>query len=201
MPLTTTGRNKVLDSGKAAITHISAFSDLGVTEISTTRQAITWTTASGGVTDNNAQIAIPITAGTTVQALAFYDAASAGNICGYWPVGSAGQILKGVATVDTIANDTLLSRGHGLAADNRVFVWQVAGESLPGGLSATTLYWVRSTGLTTDAFTLSTTQGGSAVDITSLGEVAWAKTVPNTWQSDGFLNIATGALDFDLNFA
>lgn len=201
MPFTTTGRNKLLDSGKASITHISAFSDLGSTEITTTRQAITWTAAAAGVTDNNAQISIPINAGTTVQTLAFYDALTAGNILGYWPTGSAGQILKGVAVVDTTAGDTLLSRGHGLAADDRVFVWAVAGESLPTGLSAATLYWVRATGLTTDAFTLSATQGGAAVDITALGELAWAKTVPNTWASAGNLVIATGALDLDLTFA
>lgn len=201
MPFTTIGRNKLLDTGKTAITHISAFSDLGTTEITTTRQAITWTTAAGGVTDNNAQLTIPINAGTTAQTLAFYDASTSGNILGYWPIGSAGQILKGVATVDTIANDTLLSRGHGLAADDRVMVWPVAGEALPTGLSAATLYWVRATGLTTDAFTLSTTQGGSAVDITALGELAWAKTVPNTWASAGNLVIASGALDLDLTFA
>lgn len=201
MPFTTTGRNKLLDSGKASITHVSAFSDLGTTEITTTRQAVTWTTAASGVTDNNAQLSIPILAGVTVQTLAFYDALTTGNILGYWPIGSAGQILKGVAVVDAAANDTLLSRGHGLAADDRVMVWSVAGESLPSGLSAATLYWVRATGLTADAFTLSATQGGAAVDITALGELAWAKTVPNLWASAGNLVIATGALDLDLNFA
>lgn len=204
MPFTTTGRNKLLDSGKASITHIGAFTDLGTTEVtggSYARQAVTWTAAASGVTDNNAQLSVPIPAGTTVQALGFFDASSAGNSLGYWPVGSSGQLAKGVGVVDTTTNDTILSRGHGLAADDRVFVWGVAGEALPTGLSAATLYWVRSTGLTTDAFTLATTSGGSAVDITALGELAWAKTVPNQWASAGNLVIATGALDLDLTFA
>lgn len=202
MPFTTTGRNKMLDSGKAVITHIGAFPDLGVTEVSGgsyARQAITWTAAASGVTDNSAQLSVPIPASTTVQALGFFDALTAGNILGYWPIGSAGQILKGVAVVDTIANDTLLSRGHGLANTDRVLVWAVAGESLPTGLSATTLYFV--VGATTDGFQLSLTSGGAAVDITALGELAWAKTVPNTWASAGNLIIAAGALDLDLTFA
>lgn len=204
MPFTTTGRNKLLDSGKVSITHIGAFTDLGATEVaggSYARQAITWTAAASGVTDNNAQLSIPIPAGTTVPALGFFDASSAGNILGYWPVGSSGQILKGVASVDSTSTELIQSNGHGLAADDRVFVWPVAGESLPTGLSAATLYFVRATALTTDGFTLATTSGGAAVDITALGELAWAKTVPNTWASAGNLVIATGALDLDLNFA
>ncbi|MDF5758608.1 hypothetical protein [Spongiactinospora sp. TRM90649] len=204
MPFTTAGRNGLLDSGKSAITHIGAFSDLGATELvggSYARQAITWTGAASGVVDNTAQLSIPIPAGAGVQTLGFFGASSGGVSLGYWPIGSAGQLLKGVAVVSTTTDETLLSRGHGLSADDRVMVWPVAGEALPTGLSATTLYWVRSTGLTSDAFTLATTQGGSAVDITALGEAAWARTVPNVWASAGNLILAAGALDLDLTFA
>lgn len=201
MPLTTTGRNKLLDSGKSAFSHIGAVTDLSGTEVaggSYARQAITFAAAASGIADNNAQITIPIPAGTTVVCLAAYDAASAGNRLSLDPWGSSGQVLKGVGTAAT--SDTITSNGHGLATDDRIMFVAVAGESLPTGLSATTLYFVRATGLTADAFTVATTSGGAAVDITAVGELAWFKTVPNTFASAGNIVLATGAYDLDLNF-
>lgn len=201
MPLNTAGRNALLTSGAPGITHIGALTDLSGTEAtggSYARQAITFAAAGSGIRDNNAQLTIPINAGTTVVALAAYDAASAGNRLSLDPYGSSGQTLKGVATC--ASTDTITSYAHGLSADDRVFFVAVAGESLPTGLSATTLYYVRATGLTTDTFTVATTSGGAAVDITANGEVAWFKTVPNTFASSGNIVIATGAYDLDLNF-
>ncbi len=199
MPLTANGKNGLLDSGKTSHSHVSAFSDIGVTEITTTRQAVTYTTAASGIADNNAQISVPVNAGVTVQTAGAYSASSGGNIMSYMPIGSSGQLVKGVAVVDAIATDLCQSNGHGLTTDDRVFVCTVMGESLPSGLSATTLYYVLASGLTTDAFKLSTSSGGSAVDITALGEFAFFKTVPNTFASAGNLVIATGAYDLDLN--
>jgi hypothetical protein len=202
MPLNAAGRNALLDSGKAAYTHVGAYTDLGTTESSGgsyARQAITWTAASSGITDNNAQISIPINAGQTIVAVSLHSAVSAGTLYGFFPYGSAGQVVKGVGTV-TASTDTVASFAHGLTTDDRIFFAAVSGEALPTGISATTLYWVRSTGLTTDAFTFSTTQGGGAVSITTDGEVAFFKTVPNTFASSGNLVIASGALDLDLNF-
>jgi hypothetical protein len=199
MPLTTTGRNKLLDSGVAAITHVGALTALTPTEVSGgsyARQSITHAAAASGIKDNSAQISVPIPAGTTVIAVSEYDASTAGNMLSY---GGIGSTVKGVAVVDTTANDTLLSRGHGLANTDRVFVWAVNGESLPTGLSATTLYFV--VGATTDSFQLSLTSGGAAVDITALGELAFAKTVPETFASAGNLVFAAGALDHDATFA
>jgi hypothetical protein len=56
-------------------------------------------------------------------------------------------------------------------------------------------------GVTTDSFQLSLTSGGAAVDITALGDLAWYRTVPETFASAGNLIIATGALDIDATFA
>jgi hypothetical protein len=198
MPFTATGRNKLLDSGIGSITHVGALTALTPTEVSGgsyARQAITFNAAASGIKDNSAQITIPIPAGTTVIAISEYDASTAGNMLAY---GGIGSTVKGVAVVDTIANDTLLSRGHGLVNGDRVFVWAVNGEALPTGLSATTLYFV--VGAATDAFQLSLTSGGAAVDITALGELGFAKTVPETFGSAGNLVIAAGALDHDANF-
>lgn len=204
MPNTTAGRNALLDSGIPAFTHVGAFTDLGSTEVaggSYARQATTWNAASSGTKTNSNAPSIPIPAGTTVVTLGQFSASVAGSTYSYLPYGSSGQLVKGVGTVDVVASDTIKSAGHGLVADDRVFFWAVNGESLPTGLSAATLYWVRSTGLTADVFTVSTTQGGAAVDITGLGEVAFAKTVPNTFASAGNINISAGSLTNDATFA
>jgi hypothetical protein len=191
MPLTTTGKNNLISV--TSFTHASAFTDLGATEVaggSYARQAITWAASSGGARANSAQISIPIPAGTTVVSAGVHDAASAGTSQGFWQIGST---LAGVATVTTA--DVFTSIGHGLAADDRVFFTAPVGQSgVPAGLSATTLYFVRATGLTADAFTVSTTSGGAAVDVTAAGEVAFFKTVPQTFSIAGnlVLPVTTG---------
>lgn len=195
MPLTTTGKNNLISV--TSFTHAGAYEDLGVTETSGgsyARQAITWAAAASGARSNSATLTIPIAAGKTIQAVGVWDASSAGTAQGFFQIGST---LRGAATVDA-TTDTFTSVGHGLTTDDRVFVSTVAGDALPTGLSATTLYFVRATGLTADAFTLATTSGGAAVNITASGEVAWYKTVPQTFSIAGNLSITSSNLTIDL---
>lgn len=196
MPLTSTGKNNLISVTN--FTHASAFTDLGSTEVaggSYARQPITWAAASGGARSNSATLTIPIPAGTTVQTVGVHDALSAGTSQGFFQIGST---LRGVATVDS-STETFLSNGHGLATDSRIFFAGVAGESLPAGLSASTLYFVRATGLTANAFTIATTSGGAAVDVTALGEVAWFVTVPVTFAVAGNLVMAASGLTVDVS--
>lgn len=196
MPLTVTGKNNLISV--TSFTHAGAYTDLGSTEAaggSYARQAITWAASSGGTRANSAQLSVPIPAGTTVQTVGVWDALSAGNSQGFWQTGST---LRGVGTI-TASTDTFASFAHGLSTDFRVFFAAVAGESLPAGLSATTLYFVRATGLTADAFTVSTTSGGAAVNVTGDGEVAWFCTVPQTFSIAGNLVLpATTGLVIDV---
>lgn len=201
MPLNTAGRNAILTSGAAGITHIGALTDLSTTEVaggSYARQAVTWAAAASGQRASAGALSIPIPAGTTPLAVGGYDASSGGNLLGIFGYGSSGQLVDGVATAAT--SDTFTSVAHGLTTDDRVFFSAIAGESLPTGLSATVLYFVRATGLTADAFTIATTSGGAAVDITAAGECAFWKTVPNTFASAGNLAIASGAIIVDATF-
>jgi hypothetical protein len=191
MPLTTTGKNNLISV--TAFTHAGAYTDLGATEVaggSYARQAITWAAASGGTRTNSAQISIPIPAGTTVQSVGVWDAASAGNSQGYWQIGST---VTGTGTV-TASTDVIASFAHGLTTDDRVFVVAPAGSSLPTGLAVATLYFVLASGLTTDAFKVSTTSGGASAAITTDGEVAFFKTVPQTFAIAGnlILPVTTG---------
>jgi hypothetical protein len=195
MPLSTTGKNNLISV--TAFTHAGALTALPSTETSGgsyARQAITWAAAAGGARANSAQLTIPIAAGQTIVAASVHDALSAGNIQGYWQIGST---IAGLATV-TASTDVLASFAHGLVADDRVFVTPPPGGSLPTGLAIDTLYFVRATGLTADSFTLATTSGGAAVNVTADGECAFFKTVPQTFSIAGNLILpATTGLVID----
>jgi hypothetical protein len=198
MPLTTAGHNLMMDSGISAITHVGAYTDLGTTEVvggAYARQAVTWTASVSGVRDNNAQLSIPIPAGTTVQVGSGHSASSAGTLYCWYQIGST---VRGVGNVTTA--DLFTSLAHGLTTDDRVYFTTVAGEAIPTGISITTLYFVLASGLTADAFKVSTTSGGGALDVTVAGECAFFKTVPNTFASAGNLVIASSALDLDSMF-
>lgn len=195
----------MLTSGKAGFTHVGALTALTPTEVAGgayARQAVTWQAAgtpAAGQAGNNGAIAIPIPIATTPVALGLYDALSAGNLLGTQPYGSAGQPVSGVGTIDA-ATDLVLSKGHGVTTDDRVYFSTVNGEAIPTGIVVTTLYFVLAAGLTADAFAVSTTSGGGALNITVSGEVAFFKTVPNLFTSAGNINLATNALLLDLNF-
>jgi len=192
------GRTALGTTGKAGFTHIGALIALSGTEVAGARQAITWQamgTPGAGQTGNNGSISIPIGAGETPIALGLFDAASAGNRLSTDPLGST---IKGVGTIDA-ATDLVLSKGHGLTTDDRVFFAAVMGEAIPTGVVITTLYFVLAAGLTADAFAVSTTSGGGALNVTVSGELQFYKTVPNTFASAGNLTIATNAFVLDLN--
>jgi hypothetical protein len=198
MPLTTTGRNDLLTNGTTNFAYASAMTDLGTTEASgVTRQAITLNAASSGARTNSAQITIPIGAGNTVQVGSIHSAVTAGNVEGWFQIGST---VRGTCSV-AASTDLFTSNGHGLTTDDRVFFTTIAGEAIPTGISTTTLYFVLASGLTTAAFKVSTTSGGTALDVTADGEAAFFKTVPQPFPSGGNLVIASGALTIDAAFA
>lgn len=203
MPLNSAGRNALLTSGKAGFTHVQALTALTPTEVAGARQPVTWQAAgtpAAGQSGNTASISIPIAVAEAPLALGLYDAVSAGNFLGSLPMGSAGQVVKGVSTIDA-ATDLFLSKGHGLTTDDRVFFSTVNGEAIPTGITVTTVYFVLAAGLTADAFAVSTTSGGGALNVTVSGEAAFWKTVPQAaFASAGNITIAINALLLDLTF-
>jgi len=198
MPLTSAGKDNLI--AVTSYTHAGALTDIAATPTevsggSYARQAITWGASSGGVRAASAQISVPIPASTTVVAVGVWSASTGGTLQMFNQIGST---VNGAATV-TASTDTFSSFTHGLTTDDRVFFTAVAGSTLPTGLSATTLYFVRATGLTADAFTVATTSGGAAVDVTVNGEVAFFKTVPQTFSDAGNLILpATTGLVIDV---
>lgn len=203
MPFNTNGRNAMVGGLAANISHVSVHDAIpdaaGSDEISGgsyARQPVTWTAPAAGEADTDADLIHDIPAGSTAVAYGHWDALTAGNHYGHTLIGST---LSGFGAVDQsgVASDLILSAGHGLADGDRVALYNVLAEGLPGGLVERTLYWVVQA--ITNGFKVSLTQGGPAVDITSEGELWWQDCVPETFGADGELFTATGALALRTN--
>ncbi len=67
----------------------------------------------------------------------------------------------------TAATDLINKTAHGLSAGDAV-LFETAG-TIPAGITADTIYYVIASGLTVDVFKVSTTYGGSTIDITDTG--------------------------------
>jgi hypothetical protein len=193
MPLTVAGQNAMVAGLSSVVTHISlhtALSASGASEVTGgtpayARKAVTWAAASGGTQANSGALTFDVPLGTTVVCAGKWSALTVGTFYGYGGIGA--NIRTGVATVGV--DDVLTSNGHGLVADDRVFVVDVD-EALPTGLAEGTIYYVVSP--TTDTFQLSATSGGAAVNVTAVGECAWFQTRPEQFGSQGTLTVAAG---------
>jgi hypothetical protein len=207
MPYSVAGKNLMLNALRGTapatpLTHASLHSaipdDTGSSEIAGgspayARKAATFNAAaSGAIVKDATDPVFDVPASTTVVAVGFWSAVTAGTFLGWAPIN--GGSVDGVATVaDT--GDLFTSYAHGLADDNRVYVQAVTGQALPGGLSATVLYFVISS--TANTFQVSLTQGGAAVAITSDQECYFQKIVPEVFGSQGTLTLDTATLDLN----
>jgi hypothetical protein len=156
------------------------------------RQQVDFTAAASGTLSNVGAITWSVPAGDVV-AWGAWDASTAG-VCyqtGFFSIVAGLAIVR---TADATAND-VQSQTHGLAANDRVEFEVIEQLTVPAGLTAGTLYFVIATGLTTDAFRVSTTQGGAAVDITGNGSAIWRKVVVTNFSSAGSFQVAAGDLD------
>ncbi len=195
MPYTPAGKNNMLDGG--GVTHISLHSDIpdvtGSNELTGgspayARKAITLGAASGGSKASTTTPTFDVPAGP-IFFQGNWDSISGGTFLGWQPIN--GGSVFGVGTADDTSN-AITSNGHGLVNDDRVFLESVASEALPTGLLATLVYFV--VNATTDTFKLSLTSGGSAVDITALGEVSYQRVIPENPASQSTVQAASVVL-------
>jgi len=211
MTLSNYSEDKVNDhlNGKTSFTmpsgsHISLHNgdpgETGANELSGgsyARQSVAgagWNASSGGLGDNVNAITFANLPADTVVGVGEWDASSSGNfIRGGW----LSTVKKPFVCTDT-ASDLIRSPAHGLSAGDRVaFSAEFAG-TLPAGVSAGTLYFVIASGLTTDDFKVSTTSGGSAVDLTAAGSGIFYKVIPQVVNAGGTLQFNPGNLDLVL---
>lgn len=214
MPFNQVAQNEALKSGtgggvSGAITHIGVFTTAAEPGTGTNstgteatggspayaRQAVTWGTAASGQLTNTNALTFDVPAGT--YGYLSYHNASAGNTNNYRGYGPINGTVKGFGTVDSagVTANAIQSAAHGYANTDRVTVYNVFAESLPGGLTEGTLYFV--VGATTDTFQVSLTSGGAAVDITSIGELFHQKAIPETFASQGQITVAAGQITLD----
>jgi len=214
MPFNDTAKNLALSAGIANTTSGIKFIGVGVsgdpgtaTTLTGTeatggspayaRVAVAWSAPATGAGANSGALTIDVPAGTYSDLL-FFNAGTGnavGNYLGYAPINGA---TKGFGTVDAagVTSDTITSAAHGLANTNQVRVYNVFAESLPTGFTEGTTYFV--VGSTTDTFQLSTTSGGSAVNITAIGELYFQRVIPEVFASQGQVTVAIGALVLDM---
>lgn len=151
-------------------------------------------TVSGANVSNTALVSFP-TCGATGSTPLFFgvgtDASGTGNLLGWGVLGS----VIGAAEVNDTTNDDVESQNHGLAENDRVVFVAGPGNTIPAGLAEGTVYHVIATGLTTDAFRVSATQGGAAVNITGDGDAIAYKVVPLQINNGITPEFAIGVLD------
>ena len=120
---------------------------------------------------------------------------------GIWTAATVGT-LKAIGFLDADppvlgvghVDDTITSYAHGLQTDQRVYVLAAPGAVIPTGLSENTAYFVLATGLTADVFSLSTSSGGAAANITVGGASLFMPYKAVTVATNATPEFAIGAL-------
>ncbi len=192
--LTVAEKNVAMDALAARIPYLSlhtAFPGTGgsneVAGGAYARKATAWSPAASSKVQLSGSIVFDVPAGTTVAWLGYQSAASAGTYRGCMPLGGAPKEF----TVDP-ATDTFRCEGHGYADGQTVVFF---GGSCPTGLTEGSVYYVRDAA--TDTFKVSATNGGSAIDITGVGDVdvVVSKITPETFGAAGTYTLTAGSLE------
>jgi hypothetical protein len=123
----------------------------------------------------------------------------------FWSIGTTGgsgggnPILRGgigaaPRPFAAVAGTTITCPGHGLALDDTVVFWSYEGTGivLPAPLVEGTVYFVKSP--TADAFSVSATQPGSAINLTGAGQGTAQRLTPITITQNVTPKLETGTV-------
>lgn len=199
MPLHDNAKNAMLDELDTIATHASlhtAWSATGANEVTGgspayARQTIAFDAAANGTMTITGTEVFDVPGSTTVQFVGLWSALTSGTFYGMFPLGgstaNSPQIFLAEESTDVFKSDA-----HGLSDDDEIFLF---GPNLPTGVTEGTKYFVVTS--TTDTFQVSTTSGGSAVNITADGRGIWQKLVEETFGAQGTLTISD--MDIGLN--
>lgn len=176
----------------AAYTAYPGDADSGteVTGGSYARVAVVWTSPSSKATSNNALVQFPTATANwgEVLGIGVRDASSAGNLFYHWWLSNASYVFTGIASTDV-----LTIPGYTPVDTTRVVLKTVRGSTLPTGLSADTIYFIRdSSGATCK---LATTSGGTAIDLTADGAGRILILSPQTINTNNRLEINANAFN------
>lgn len=176
----------------------SAYSTTGTNELTGgspayARKGATYAGAGSGSKASSANAVFDVAAASTVAWVGRWDAVTTGNFHGMAPAGGSARRQFGVNAAGVTAN-TIDSPAHGLSAGNQVVFWNSSGAAIPTGLSEGTIYFVIAAGLATDVFSVSATLGGSAIDITAIGDGEFQTIVPETFAGQGTYTVTSDTI-------
>lgn len=177
----------------------TAYSTTGTNEVTGgspayARAALTWSAASSGSKALAATLPTwNVPAATTVAWWGGWDASTAGNFLFMVPLGAGTLRPASTESATDLTNNDITAKAHGYTANQAVVFW----GTLPTGLSVGTIYFVISTGLATDSFRVSTTSGGSVVDITGTAPFNFfvQSCTPETFSGQGTYSLTSGSVD------
>lgn len=209
--LTTAGRDAAITGNTSVITHVGLLTAITswragtVTEATFTgygRASITWgaagdtTAGDGRKKSNSAAVTFAQNTGSNQDVIAYglYSASTAGTLHG---IGLLDTDQPIIGTTDA-STDLITAYAHGLEADQRVFFLKSPGGQAPDVFSENTAYYVLSTGLTADAFKLSTSSGGAAVNATVSGQAMFIPYKAQTVATNAVMEFAIGAIEIQI---
>lgn len=198
MPYADDAAHAMLDALAALVTHISlhsAYSATGANELAGgapayARQAVAWGAAAARSAAMTGTEQFDVPAGSDVAFVGLWSAAAAGTFYGMVPNG--GTVREAFTAA---ATDTLTVPDHGFADNDTVVVFPAAGEALPTGLTAGTVYFVINA--TADTLQLSATQGGAAVDLTTDGVGVIVSIAVESFAAQGTHTVSSASLGLD----
>lgn len=171
----------------------SAYSATGANELTGgspayARLAATWSSAASNSKSlsNSPTFNVPA---STVAFIGIWDAVTSGNFQGMFP-NSAGASAYGFSAPSSTS--TLLAPGSAYSANQTVVVFPVASSSLPTGLTAGTVYYVKSP--SSDSFQLSATSGGTAITLTGDGAGIVQAISVEVFAGQGTFQVSSGTL-------
>lgn len=162
------------------------------------RVAVARTTGGWTVTSNSVSPVGAITFGACTGGSGtanFFSTGSAST--GTGKLFDVGVIGGGPKMACAATSDTITAPSHGLAVNDPVVFWSTLGNALPTGITEGTVYYVK-TAPDSDTFTISTTAGGSTLDITGAGVAVVQKITPITITSGvtPILNTSTAIIHY-----
>lgn len=188
--ITTAQANAMLDTGYVdgdLMSIHTAYSASGANEIDGggyARQEIDWNAAATRSKAINGNIDFSVPAAAVCAWIGIWNA--------------AGSLFKGMAPAGgstkafqlDLTNERIYLEGHGLVNGDRVVF---TGEAVPAGLTVGTLYWVvGATAGDPDYFQVSSTEGGSAINLTgqASADARVSKIVPETFGGAGTFRVS-----------
>lgn len=181
----------------------TAYSTTGTSEVTGgspayARAALTWASPSGGSVALAATLPTwNVPAATTVTWWGMWDASTSGTFLGMLPLGAGSLQPAAVEVSGDLTSNLIFAKAHGFTAGKRVVFW----GTLPTGLSREDAtngpYYVIAAGLTADAFSVSTSAGGSAVDITGTAPYTFfvQGCTPEVFAGQGTYSLTSGSVD------